>query len=122
MPVATSRDLARLLDEARDGGFAYPAVNVSSSPTLNAALRGFDKAGSHGIVQVTSGGSAYAAGGHRSPALGARAIAQYARVVADGWPGLTALHTDHCLPDALDAFLRPLLADARAPRRFRRWG
>ena len=116
MPVATPRDLARLLDEARDGGFAYPAVNVSSSQTLNAVLRGFDEAGSHGIVQVTTGGAAYAAGDHRSPALGARALAEYARVVADGWPGLTALHTDHCPPDALDVFLRPLLADARARR------
>jgi fructose-bisphosphate aldolase class II len=116
VPVATSRDLARLLDEARDGGYAYPAVNVSSSQTLNAALRGFDEAGSDGIVQVTTGGAAHAAGGHRCMALGARALAEYARAVAEGWPGLTVLHTDHCPPDAVETFLRPLLADARARR------
>jgi fructose-bisphosphate aldolase, class II len=116
VPVATPAQLAEMLDAARGGGFAYPAVNISSSQTLNAALQGFADARSDGIVQLTTGGAAYAAGAHGDMTLGARALAEFARVVADAWPVRIALHTDHCPPDALDAFVRPLLADARARR------
>jgi fructose-bisphosphate aldolase class II len=116
MPLATPVQLAEMLDAAGDGGFAYPAVNVSSSQTLNAALRGFADARSDGIVQLTTGGAAYAAGAGGDMALGALALAEFARVVAEGWPMLVALHSDHCPPDALDAFVRPLLAEARTRR------
>jgi fructose-bisphosphate aldolase class II len=116
MPLATPAQLVGMLDAARAGGFAYPAVNVTSSQTLNAALRGFAEAGSHGIVQLTTGGAAYAAGPGGDMAAGARAVAEYARAVAEGVPVLVALHTDHCPPGALDAFVRPLLAEARALR------
>jgi fructose-bisphosphate aldolase, class II len=116
VPLATPAQFGDMIDAAREGGFAYPAVNVSSSQTLNAALRGFGEAGSDGIVQITTGGAAYAAGAHGDMALGARAIAEYARVVAEGWPVLVALHSDHCPPSALDAFVRPLLGDGRARR------
>jgi fructose-bisphosphate aldolase class II len=116
MALATPAQFGDMIDAARKGGFAYPAVNVSSSQTLNAALRGFAEANSDGIVQVTTGGAAYAAGAHGEMALGARAIAEYARIVAEGWPVRVALHSDHCPPSALDAFVRPLLADARARR------
>ena len=98
MPLATPAQFGDMIDAARGGGFAYPAVNVSSSQTLNAALRGFAEAGSDGIVQITTGGAAYAAGAPGDMALGARAIAEYARVVAEGWPVLVALHSDHCPP------------------------
>jgi fructose-bisphosphate aldolase class II len=104
---------AQMLDAAVEGGYAYPAVNVSSSETLNAALRGFAEAESDGIVEVTTGGAAYLSGvavgrGER----GARALADFAREVASGYGVLVALHTDHCPPDQLDAFVRPLLAES----------
>jgi fructose-bisphosphate aldolase, class II len=62
---------------------AYPAVNVSSSETLNAALCGFAEAESDGIVELTTGGTAYTPGsavGHGE--VGARALAAFAREVA----------------------------------------
>jgi fructose-bisphosphate aldolase class II len=115
MPVASHEQFHEMIDAARDGRYAYPSVNVSSSQTLNAALRGLAEAGSDGIVQVSIGGGAYASGEPvNDAALGARALAEYARLVAPRYPVLVGLHTDHCQPDKLDAFLRPLLAESEA--------
>ena len=46
MPIATPEVYADMLDRAKAGSFAYPAINISSSQTLNAAIRGFAEAGS----------------------------------------------------------------------------
>ena len=43
-----------MIDAARSGSYAYPAVNVSSSETLNAAVRGFSDARSDGRTSVGS--------------------------------------------------------------------
>ncbi|MHB8451417.1 MAG: class II fructose-bisphosphate aldolase [Mycobacteriales bacterium] len=111
MPVATHEEYAQMLDRAKAGGFAYPAINVTSSSTLNAALKGFADAGSDGILQVSTGGAEFLSGqGVKDMAVGARALAEYARVVAEHYPVLVGLHTDHCPPDKLDGLLRPLLA------------
>jgi fructose-bisphosphate aldolase, class II len=111
--VPGSELYAQMLDAAAAGGYAYPAVNVSSSETLNAALRGFAEAGSDGIVEVTTGGGAYVSGatiGHGE--RGARALAAFAHEVGREDDVLVALHTDHCPPDQLDTFVRPLLAES----------
>ena len=44
MPIATPEIYADMLDRAKKGAFAYPAINVSSSQTLTAAIRGFAEA------------------------------------------------------------------------------
>lgn len=117
MPIATPDTYRAMLDAARDGGFAYPAVNVTSTETLNAALRGFAEAESDGIIQISTGGGSFLSGSHLGDmALGARALAEFAHVVADRYPSKIALHTDHCQPDKVDAYIRPLLA-ASADRR-----
>lgn len=111
MPIATSESYAAMLDAAKSGGYAFPAVNVTSSQTLNAALAGFAEAESDGIIQISTGGSAYWSGPTKNDmAVGGVAFAAFAREVADQYPVQIALHTDHCPPDLLDAFLRPLLA------------
>jgi fructose-bisphosphate aldolase class II len=111
MPIATPEIYADMLDRARDGGFAYPAINVTSSETLNAALRGFAEAGSDGIVQVSTGGAEFASGTHvKDMVTGAVALAEFAHVVAAKYPINIALHTDHCPKDKLDGYVRPLLA------------
>jgi fructose-bisphosphate aldolase class II len=100
-----------MLDRAKAGAFAYPAINVSSSQTLNAALRGFADAESDGIVQVSTGGAEYLSGPTiKDMVTGAAAFAAYAREVARKYPVNIALHTDHCPKDKLDKFVRPLLA------------
>jgi fructose-bisphosphate aldolase class II len=105
-----------MIDAARDGGFAYPAINVTSSQTLNAALRGFAEARSDGIVQITTGAAEYLSGPAGDMAAGARAYASFARVVAAHSPVLIALHTDHCTPEHVDDLLRPLLRESRRRR------
>jgi fructose-bisphosphate aldolase class II len=114
MPLATPAQYAEMIDTAMAAGYAYPAVNVTSSQTLNGVLHGFAEAGSDGIVQITVGGAAYLAGGGggANAVTGARALASMARGLAEGLPVLIGLHTDHCPPDQLDAFLRPLIADS----------
>ena len=111
MPIATPEVYGDMLDRAKAGSFAYPAINVSSSQTLNAALRGFADAGSDGIVQVSTGGADYLSGpGVKNMVSGSLAFAAYAQEVARNYPVNVALHTDHCPKDKLDGFVRPLLA------------
>jgi fructose-bisphosphate aldolase, class II len=108
--IATPEQYAQMLDRAKAEGFAYPAVNVTSTQTLNAALRGFTEAGSDGIVQASIGGAEYFSGASiRNAVAGAVALAEVAHVLAANHPGLVGLHTDHCPPGRVDSFLRPLL-------------
>ncbi|MEU0563825.1 class II fructose-bisphosphate aldolase [Nonomuraea sp. NPDC005983] len=110
MPIATPEVYAEMLDRAKAGGFAYPAINVTSSQTLNAALRGFAEAESDGIVQVSTGGAEFLSGTTvKDMVIGASALAEYARVVAAKYPVTVALHTDHCPKDKLDGYMRPLI-------------
>jgi fructose-bisphosphate aldolase, class II len=111
MPIATPEVYAAMLDAAKERSFAYPAINISSSQTLNAALQGFTEAGSDGIVQVSTGGAEYASGPTiKNMVTGAVALAEYAHEVAKNYPVNIALHTDHCSKDKLDSYVRPLLA------------
>jgi fructose-bisphosphate aldolase class II len=99
-----------MLDRAKEHGFAYPAINVTSSQTLNAALQGFAEAGSDGIIQVSTGGAEYLSGAAvKNMVTGATALAEYAGVVAERYPVHIALHTDHCPKDKLDGLMRPLV-------------
>jgi len=111
MPIATPEVYADMLDRAKAGSFAYPAINVTSSETLNAALRGFADAGSDGIVQVSTGGAEFLSGTRvKDMVTGAVALAEFAYLAAEKYPVQVALHTDHCPKDKLDRFVRPLLA------------
>src|SRR5919107_3785866 len=111
MPIATPEKYAEMLDTAKSQGFAFPAINVSSSQTLNAALKGFSDAGADGIVQVSTGGADYLSGPWvKNMVTGSVAFAAYAAEVAKSYPVNIALHTDHCPQDKLDGFVRPLLA------------
>ena len=111
MPIATPEVYAEMIDRAKKGGFAYPAINITSSQTLNAALRGFADAGSDGIVQISTGGAEYASGPTiKDKVTGAVALAEYARVVAKNYPVNVALHTDHCQKEKLDSYVNPLIA------------
>src|ERR671924_2134016 len=110
MPIASPDVYAEMLDRAKAGSFAYPAINVTSSQTLNAALRGFADAQSDGIIQVSTGGAEYLSGqGVKDMVTGAVALAEFAHVVAAKYPVHVALHTDHCPKDKTDGYMRPLL-------------
>jgi fructose-bisphosphate aldolase class II len=114
MPIASPEVYAEMLDRAKAGAFAYPAINVTSSQTLNAALRGFAEAESDGIIQVSTGGAEYLSGPTvKDMVTGAVAFAAFAREVAAKYPVHFALHTDHCPKDKLDKYVRPLLARSK---------
>jgi len=111
VPIATPETYNAMLDRAKEGRFAYPAINVTSSQTLNAALRGFAEAQSDGIVQISTGGAEYLSGSTvKDMVLGAEALAEFAHHVAKAYDVTVALHTDHCPKDKLDSYMRPLIA------------
>ena len=111
MAIATPEVYAEMIDRAKAGKFAYPAVNVTSSQTLTAALQGFADAESDGIIQVSVGGAEYASGSTiKDRVAGTLALAAYAAEVAKNYPVTVALHTDHCTKSNLDSWVRPLLA------------
>ena len=114
MPIASPDVYGEMLDRAKAGAFAYPAINVTSSQTLNAALRGFAEAESDGIIQVSTGGAEYLSGPTiKDMVTGSVALAAYAHEVAKKYPVNIALHTDHCPKNKLDGFVRPLLEISR---------
>src|SRR5579862_7865499 len=111
MPIATPEVYAQMLDTAKQRGYAFPAINCTSSQTLNAALRGFADAESDGIVQISTGGAEYLSGQSvKDMVVGASALAEFAHVVAARYSINVALHTDHCPKDKLDGYMRPLVA------------
>jgi len=110
MPIATPEAYRDMLDRAKAGKFAYPAVNVTSSQTLNAALRGLAEAESDGIVQISTGGAEFLGGQYsKDMVTGSVALAEFAHIIAEKYPVTVALHTDHCPKDKLDGYVRPLL-------------
>ncbi|MDO5723751.1 MAG: class II fructose-bisphosphate aldolase [Flaviflexus sp.] len=110
MAIATPDVYNEMLDRARKEGFAYPAINVTSSQTLTAALRGFAEAESDGIIQVSVGGAEYWSGSTvKDRVAGSLAMAAYAREVAKNYDITVALHTDHCAKQNIDSWVRPLL-------------
>ncbi len=114
MPIATPETYRAMLDAAQAGHYAMPAINVTSSSTLNAALQGFAAAESDGIIQISTGGAEFFAGQSvKQMPVGARAMAECAHVLAAEYPVNIALHTDHCQPDKVDTFIRPVLEMSR---------
>src|SRR5512143_2016364 len=117
MPVADYKIYCEMLDRARKGHYAYPAINVTSLATANAVLRGLADSRSDGIIQVSTGGGSFASGSLvKDMALGAISIAEHVHRVADRYPVYVALHTDHCPADKLDKFVIPLVEETERRR------
>ncbi|MGV0624423.1 class II fructose-bisphosphate aldolase [Mycolicibacter minnesotensis] len=111
MPIATPEIYAEMLGRAKENSYAFPAINCTSSETINAAIKGFADAGSDGIIQFSTGGAEFGSGlGVKDMVTGAVALAEFAHVIAAKYSINVALHTDHCPKDKLDGFVRPLLA------------
>ncbi|MBB4855187.1 fructose-bisphosphate aldolase class II [Mycobacteroides chelonae] len=111
MPIATPEVYAEMLNRAKEHSFAFPAINCTSSETINAAIKGFADAGSDGIIQFSTGGAEFGSGlGVKDMVTGSVALAEFAHVVAAKYGITVALHTDHCPKDKLEGFVRPLIA------------
>ena len=117
MPVPDFKTYCAILDQARTGHFALPAVNVTSLTTANAVLRGLAESKTDGIIQISTGGGAFASGTSlKDSALGAISIAEHVHGVADRYPIYVALHTDHCVTDKLDKFVLQLVEETERRR------
>src|SRR5512143_3661416 len=117
MPVADFGIYCQMLDRARENRFAYPAINVTSLTTANAVLKGLAASRSDGIIQVSTGGGAFASGtALKDMALGAMSIAEHVHSVAARYPIYVALHTDHCPADKLDKYVIPLVEETERRR------
>jgi len=117
MPIATPAQYAAMLDAAQANGYGFPAINITSLVMLNAALKGFADKKSDGIIQVSTGGGKFASGLNVGVmALGAIVLAEAAHRLAEKYDVLIGLHTDHCQPDKVESFLKPLIAETARRR------
>src|SRR4030095_2079072 len=117
MPIVDYGRYCEMLDRARRGKFAYPAINVTSLTTANGVLKGLAESRSDGIIQVSTGGAAFASGAAvKDMVLGAMSIAEHVHRVAERYPIYVALHTDHCQADKLDKFVLPLVEETERRR------
>ncbi len=113
MPIATYEQYCDMLNKAKAGGYAFPAINVTSTSTANAALKAFADLKCDGIIQVSTGGGKFASGqGVNDMALGAISIAQHVHLMASKYNVMIALHTDHCHPEHLNTFMMPLIEES----------
>lgn len=113
--IATPEQYITMLETAKKEGYAYPAVNVTTIEVINGALPRFFR----------SQKRRYHSGFHRwrqirlrqlrraIPPLGAIVLAEATRRLAEKHNVLVALHTDHCQPEHVDTFLRPLISESR---------
>lgn len=117
MPVVNFEQYCNMLDTAQKNNYAYPAINVTSTETANAALKGFADAKSDGIIQLSTGGGQFAAGTNIADmVIGSISIAQHVHLLAEKYNVFIALHTDHCQPEKVDKYIRPLMAETKRRR------
>ncbi|HEQ60392.1 MAG TPA: class II fructose-bisphosphate aldolase [Firmicutes bacterium] len=116
MPIVNYQKYCKMLEKAHAERYAYPAINVTTTDTMNAAIEGFVEAKSDGIIQVSTGGGAHASGNLKDMVLGAISLAEHAHRVADKYDVNIALHTDHCQTEKIESFLKPLIAETARRR------
>src|SRR5512139_3429861 len=117
MPVADYKTYCRMINHALEKKFAYPAINVTSLTTANGVLKGLADSKSDGIIQVSTGGAAFASGLYlKDMPLGAISIAEHVHRVAERYPIYVALHTDHCQAKMLDRYVIPLIEETERRR------
>jgi fructose-bisphosphate aldolase class II len=116
MPVVDFEKYGEMLDRAKKGKFAYPAINISSNETANAALEGFAAANSDGIIQVSTGAGEFASGSLKDMVIGSVSLARHIHLMAERYDVNIALHTDHCVPEKVDTFMRPLIEETTQRR------
>jgi len=113
--VVTGDNLLKLLEHARDNGYAIPAVNCTSSSTANACLEAAAKNNSPIMIQVSNGGGKFVVGKSVSDpnaaAAGSVALAYHVRSVAKYYGVPVVLHSDHCAKNLLPWFDGMLEAD-----------
>lgn len=105
--VATGDQVQEIFDYAKQKGFALPAINVTSSSTINGVLETAAKLNAPVIIQFSNGGASFIAGkglsnaNQQSAILGAIAGAKHIHTLAEAYGATVILHTDHCAKNLL---------------------
>ena len=105
--VATGDDVQRIFDYAKEKGFALPAVNVTSSSTVNAVMETAAKLNAPVIIQFSNGGGQFFAGkglsneNEQAAIAGSISGARHIHEMAELYGATVILHTDHCAKNLL---------------------
>ena len=105
--VAFGDQVQEIFRYAKEKGFALPAVNVTSSSTINAVLESAAKVNAPVIIQFSNGGAAFIAGkglsneNQKAAILGSIAGAKLVHTLAEAYGVPVILHTDHCAKNLL---------------------
>jgi fructose-bisphosphate aldolase class II len=100
--VASGDEVQAIFQFAKEKGFALPAVNVTSTSTVNAVMETAAKLNSPVIVQFSNGGAHYFAGkglsnkDEKAAILGGISGAKHVHMLAEAYGIPVILHTDHC--------------------------
>lgn len=115
--VIVGDDVRAMFQYAKENKFAIPAINVTSSSTVVAALEAARDNKCPIILQTSNGGAAYFAGkgvsneGQNAAIQGAVAAAHYIRAIAPAYGIPIVLHSDHCAKKLLPWYDGMLAAD-----------
>jgi fructose-bisphosphate aldolase class II len=105
--VATGDEVQKIFNYAKEKGFALPAVNVTSSSTINGVLETAAKVNAPVIIQFSNGGAHFNAGkglsneNEKAAIAGAVAGAKHIHQLAELYGATVILHTDHCAKNLL---------------------
>ena len=99
--VATGDEVQAIFAYAKEKGFALPAVNVTSSSTVNSVMETAAKLNSPVIIQFSNGGAQFFAGkglsneNQQAAIKGGVAGAKHVHELAEAYGATVILHTDH---------------------------
>lgn len=105
--VASGDEVQEIFRFAKEKGFALPAVNVTSTSTVNAVMETAAKLNSPVIIQFSNGGAHFFAGkalsnkDEQAAILGGISGAKHVHALAEAYGVTVILHTDHCAKNLL---------------------
>lgn len=100
--VASGNDVQAIFTFAKEKAFALPAVNVTSSSTINACMETAAKLNAPIIIQFSNGGGLFMAGksvdntDEKAAIAGTISGAIHVHTMAELYGATVILHTDHC--------------------------
>jgi fructose-bisphosphate aldolase class II len=105
--VLTGDEVTEVLNDAKERGYALPAVNVIGTNTVNGVLETAREVNSPVIIQFSNGGGAFYAGkgikndAQQASILGSVSGAQHIHMMAEAYNIPVIIHTDHCAKNLL---------------------
>ena len=99
--VLSGSEAAKVMDWAKENGFALPAINVVGTNSVNAVMEAAKEVNMPIIIQFSNGGAHFFAGkgldneNQKAAILGAISGAKHIHTLAEAYGITVILHTDH---------------------------